>query len=434
MKMMLVTLLMLLSSVSYGADRQWTLEQCIDYAMSHNISLKIQRERVAQQEISLNTSRNAWLPSVSGHAGGSMGFGRALSADNTYVNRSTQNTTFNVSADIPLYTGGQITGEKKTRALDLQASLADLEKARESVTLNVISAYLEAVYQKDMVDVAERQVLLSREQLRRMQVLYANGKVPEADVVQIEATVASDDLTLTTTRNSYTMALLSLCQLLELDSPEGMTVVCPEVDHVMQMVVPDVERVFAAAVECRWVIKAERIRLEGSENNIRLAKAGYYPTLSLGAGLGSNYYRTNGFESRSFASQMKDNFSQQVSLNLAVPIFNRFTTRNGVRAAQVAYRMQQLQLDEATRGLRNEIQRAYYDALSARKQCESSEVAQRSSTAAFDLMRKKYENGKATALEYLEQKTLYMKAESAALQARYVLYFRIKILESYLSS
>lgn len=423
----------LLAILPCQAQEAWSLERCITHALDHNLTIKQQEDNVKQQEISLNTSRNQRLPSLNGSAGESFSFGRALTIDNTYANRNTQSTNFNLSTDVPIFTGGQIYYDIKVKSLNLQAALADLDKARESVALNVISAYLEAVYQKDLVTVAEQQSELSKAQTKRMQILFDNKKIAEADLAQIRTAQANDELSLTQQQNQCTLALLTLSQLLELPTPEGFDVMRPEIGDVASIVLPLPDAIYADAVGIKPQIKAEELRLMSAEKSILLAKSGYYPSIRFGAGLGSSYYKSSGIIGPQFGRQMKDNFNQYLSLNLSVPIFNRFQTRNNVRSARLNLHNQQLQMEQTKKSLYKEIQQAYYNALASQKQCQSSATALESSRTSFKLMEAKYEHGKANATEYQDAKTQLFKAESTALQAQYTFLFRLKILNFYRS-
>lgn len=414
-----------------NAQKAFSLQECIDYALDHSLTIKKQLDNVKQQEISLNTSKSQRLPGVSGSASENFSFGRALTIDNTYANKNTQSTSFSLSADVPIYTGGQISNDIKIKKLGLQAALTDLDKAREDITLNIISSYLETVYQKDLVTVSERQVELSKAQVQRMQRLFENGKASEAELAQIKAAHANDELSLTQQKNAYMLALLSLSQLLELETPEGFDVVRPEVADVNSIVITSPDIIYSEALGVKPQIKSEQIRIESAEKSIRLARSGYFPTVHFGGGLGTSYYKTNGFEANGLGRQMKDNFNQYIGFNVSVPIFNRFSTRNNIRSAKVALHTQQIQFEETKKALYKSIQQAYYDAIASQKQCISSEVALESSRSAFNLMEKKYENGKATATEYQQQKTDFLKAEATAIQSKYTFLFRQKILDFY---
>ena len=411
--------------------REWSLTDCVQYALAHNLNIKQQEDNVRLQEISLSTSKNSRLPDLNGSISENFSFGRALTSDNTYMNRNTNSTSFSLGTSVPLITGGRIPADIKMRKLNLQAALQDYEHARENVSLTVTSAYLEAIYQKDLVQVAERQVELSRAQVHRMELLFENDKASEAELSQIRATLANDELSLTQQQNTYMLALLDLSQLLELETPEGFDVAHPLVESVKGDELPSPDLVYSEAVGIKPQIQAEQIRLQSAEKNIQLAKSALYPTLHFSAGLGSSYYKTSGYETLGFGRQLKDNFNQYLGFSLSVPIFNRFATRNSVRSARLQVHAQEIKLEQSKKQLYKEIQQAYYNAVAAGRQCESSDEALTSANTAFELMERKYENGKATATEYQDAKTKYMRAESQQIQSRYTYLFRKKILNFY---
>ena len=409
----------------------WNLRQCIDYAIEHNINIKLQENNVKNHEVSLSTAKNSRLPNLQASAGESFGFGRGLTIDNTYANRNTQSTSFNIGSDVPLYTGGQITNQIKQNKLDLQAAIAELARAKENVSIQVTSNYLEAIYQKDLVTVAENQLELSRTQAHRIEMLFKNGKVAETDLAEAQSHVAADELSLTQQKNSAMLALLELSQLLELPTPENFDIQQPVADEPTTVVLTAPDAIYAEALNIKPQIQAGKLNVQSAERGVRIAQAGHYPSLHFSAGMGSNYYKTSGFEAASFGKQMEDNFNQSLGISLSIPIFNRFAVRNAVRQARLQVASQQLQLEDTQKALYKEIQQAYYNALAAQKQCANSDVALAASRTAFNLMQKKYENGKATATEYQESKTAFLKAEATALQSRYTFLFRQKILEFY---
>lgn len=432
MKFFYIYIICVLSALSASAQTtQWNLRQCIEYAIEHNINIKLQENNVKNQEVSLSTSKNSRLPNLQASASESVGFGRGLTSNNTYANRNTQSTSFSLGSDVPLYTGGQITNQIKQNKLNLQSALADLNKAKENVSMQVASSYLEAIYQKDLVKVAESQLELSRTQEHRIELLFKNGKVAETEWAEAKSHVASDELALTQQQNSAMLALLDLSQLLELPTPDDFDIQQPETYEPASVVLTMPDVIYAEALNIKPQIIAGKLNVQSAERGVRIAQAGHYPSVHFSAGMGSNYYKTSGFKAESFGKQMDDNFNQSLGISLAVPIFNRFATRNAVRQARLQVAAQQLQLEDTQKTLYKEIQQAYYNAIAAQKQCLSSDAALTASQTAFNLMQKKYENGKATATEFQESKTALLKAESTALQARYTFLFRQKILEFY---
>lgn len=432
--MMKKTLTLIVGLAVFGtaqAQQAWSLRQCITYALEHNISIKQQENTVESNRISLNTSKNSRLPGLQASASQSMNFGRGLTADNTYANRNTMSTGFDLGTSVSLYTGGQMTHDIRQKEINLQAALVDLNRAKDDISMQIASTYLEVLYQKDMLAVAKNQLELAKLQESRLQSLLQNGKIAETEVVEAHATVASDELQVTQAENQVQLALLNLSQLLELQTPEGLDVETPVIAQAQDVILPLPDVIYAEANGIKPQVQAQVLRLKSAEESIEIAKAGKLPRVSLSGGLGTNYYHTSGFPSNKFASQLKDNLSKYIGLSVSVPIFNKYATRNQIKTAKLQYQTQQLQLEETRKGLYKEIQQAYYNALAAQKQCVSSEAAEKASQSAFELVSKKYENGKATNTEFQESKTRLLKAEADYLQAKYTFLFRTKILEFY---
>jgi outer membrane protein len=279
--------------------------------------------------------------------------------------------------------------------------------------------------------VAENQLELSRTQARRIEILFHNGKIAETDLAEAQSHVAADELSLTQQQNSAMLALLDLSQLLELPTPEQFDIQAPTINNPSDIVLSAPDAIYAEALNIKPQILAGKLNVQSAERGVRIAQAGHYPSVRFSAGMGSNYYKTSGIKANSFGKQIEDNFNQSLGISLSVPIFNRYATRNAVRQARLQVAAQQFQLEETQKTLYKEIQQAYYNALAAQKQCISSDAALAASQTAFNLMQKKYENGKSTATEYQESKTALQKAESTALQSRYTFLFRQKILEFY---
>jgi outer membrane protein len=332
---------------------------------------------------------------------------------------------------VPLFTGFQIPNNIKLNQLNLEAATQDLEKAKNDIRTQVAQAYVQILYDMEMADVALRQISIDSAQVARLQALLNIGKASEAELAQQKATLAQSQLTATQANNNLQLALLSMTQLLELESPEGFSVVRPEIGSVGGHVIATPEDIYADALATKPEIQAQQLRLRATENSIKIAQAGYYPTLSFSAGLGSNYYKTSGFKADGFADQMKNNFSQYLGFNLNIPIFNRFQTRNSVRSAKLDRQNQTLQLDNTNKALFKEIQQVYYNAVAANQKLMSSQQACESSETAFRLTQAKYEQGKATITEFNEAKNNYLKAESDLTQTRYEFLYQQALIRFY---
>ena len=432
----IIAALCCLACLSVQAQQTWSLKQCIDYAVEHNVSIKQAANSVEQNAVEVNTAKWARLPSLSGSAGQGWSWGRTQTAvkdeesgdySTVYVNSNSNNTSMSLNASVPLFTGLELPNQYALSKLNLKAAMADLGKAKEDLAINIASSYLQALFCQEIYQVSLGQVQLSKEQCQRIERLAELGKASQAEVAEAKARVAQDELSAVQARNDHQLALLNLSQLIELETPEGFQLEVPQVSiELRPLYNPD--EIFQTALSEKSSIRAAQYRLEGSKYSIKLAQSGFYPRLNLNGSLGTSYYSTI---NRTFRQQMGDNFSKYVGLSLSVPLFNRFETRNRVRTARLQRENYALQLEDARKTLYKEIQQAWYNATAAESKFTSSNAAAEASAEAFRLTNEKYNNGQATAVEYNEAKQNLLKAQSDELQAKYDYLFRTKILDFY---
>jgi outer membrane protein len=421
-----------LSAGSAMAQKQWNLKQCIEYAIEHNLTIKQQEAAKDESAVDLNTAKWSRLPDLNGSASHSFNFGRSLQMDNTYQQLNTQNTGLNLSTSIPLFTGMQIPNQIALSKLNLKAAVEDLNKAKEDISIQVTSAYLQVLFNEELAKVAHEQVALSEEMLKQKTAFFKVGKASEAELYEAKSRAAQDQLSAVQADNEYRLALLDLSQLLELPTPEGFGIVSPSIDEDKDFsILTSPVDIYSEALLIKPSIKAAQYRVEGAQKSIRIAQSGYYPQLSLGAGIATSYYNVSGRENGNFGAQLRDNFSQYIGLSLNIPIFNRFSTRNQVRKARIQQTTLNWQLEDAKKALYKEIQQAYYNAVNAESKFESSRTADEAAKASFNLMKEKYANGKATSTEFNEARTNWLKAVSDRIQAKYDYLFRTKILDFY---
>ena len=422
--------LTLLGAFQLQAQETWDLQRCITHAIEHNLSIKQKEAARNQSEVELNTAQWSRMPNLNGNIGQSFNFGRALQADNTYGNRNTRNTNFSLGTNIPLFTGMQIPNNIALSKLNLKAATEDLAKAKEDISIQVASYFLQVLFNEELTKIARNQVALSQEQLDRKVAFFQNGKASEAEILEAKSRLAQDQLSLVQAENNHQLALLDLSQMLELPSPENFRIGGPDIDgFTADLSMP--EEVYAQAMMNKPAIKAAQYRLQGAEKSIKIAQSGYYPQLSFGAGIGTNYYHLSGIENAPFSTQWDQNMNKYLQFSLSIPIFNRFQTRNRVKSARIQHTALSWQLEESKKALYKEIQQAYYNALAAESKYKSSQSANESAEASFRLMSEKYANGKASATEYNEMRTAWMKALSDGVQAKYEFVYRSKILDFY---
>ena len=432
MKRYFLLITVFLAGAVFGQNHNgpWTLAECIRHAQENNISLQQRGLQVKQQEIQLDNSKGSRLPQVSGSVSENFSFGRGLTADNTYSNTNTTSSGISLGTAVPIFQGLRISNSIKENELNLRAATEDLEKAKEDMSVSVAQAYVQILYNMELLDVALNQVVIDSLQVERLTAMLENGKASTAQLAQQKAALGQSRLSATQARNNLNLSLLDLSQLLELPNPEGFSIVKPIVP-IDGILLGNPEDIYADAVENRPSVKAEMFRLDATEFTIKGAKGAFMPSISANGGIGSNYYTMSAAPSAAFMEQIKNNFSQYLGLALSVPIFSGFQNRNQVRMAELSRTNQMLQLENTKKTLYKEIQQAYYNAVAAADRYRSSTDAQASAEESFALVQAKYENGKANITEFNESRDNWLKAESDLLRSRYEYLYSAKLLDFY---
>lgn len=408
--------------------REWSLQECVDYAVSHNIDVRSRMLQNRTADLDVSDARNRFLPTLNGYASQNFSFGRALTMDNTYADRNTSSFGVGASLNMPIFQGLAGIRRLDYAKASLAATLEEAEAAREDVALNVIAGYLQALYTAELCGVARERVAMSRRDLDRTTELVNAGRLPELDLYQGRATLSQDELSLVNAANDSTLAMLDLRQMLNLPAGEDFAV-APLADALPPLMTAD--EVYNRALASNHRLRAAFLQTEAAEKNVALAKTGWIPTLSFNAGLSTNYYHTNGFANESFGGQMRHNFAQSVGFSLSVPVFDAFSTRNSVRRARLSAESAALQLDDARQQLYKAICQAHTQAIGAMRQVSASADALENTRRAYDAMTVKYENGRANATELEKAKSDYTNAAADAVHARYQLILRSRILRFY---
>lgn len=427
MKKIIATIAIAATMMPAYAD-VWTLDSCISYAISHNLTVKARELDRQSGELAVTEAKSGFLPTVSANASESFSFGRGLTAENVYANRNTTNFQWGANANLPLFQGLTNVRKLKAARTSLRSLVHKLDAAKDDVTLNIISQYLQVLYCEEVMKTAIEQAELSKVQLERQKALASDGKIAEVEVLQATSQLAQDELTVEDAKNDYTLALVDLAQLMQLDDIDRLSV-APLKES--SPIIPSAESVYASASLNNSSVKAAEIDITAADDQIKVAQSGYLPSLSLNAGTGSSYYTVNGFNNASFSSQMRDNFNTYIGLSLSIPLFDGLTTRNNVRRAKIQKLTAELQRDETQSNLFKTIQQVYYQAIGAQNKlntCVTNEDVMRQS---FEAMKEKYELGRANSTEFEQSKTDYFKATLQRIQARYELILRHRILKFY---
>ncbi|MBD5355467.1 MAG: TolC family protein [Bacteroides sp.] len=406
----------------------WSLDSCVSYAIENNINIRQQDIRVREGELAITEAKDRFLPSADASASQSFNFGRGLTAENTYANRNTSNTQWGISVSLPLFQGMTEYHRLEIAKMSLQQYVFERESTKDNLTLNIISQYLQVLYNKEVAKSARSKAELSDFEVERQKALIEAGKVAEATLYDFQAVAAQDRLQVVTSDNDVQTALVNLANLLQLQSVEGFDI-APIND--MEPLIPTPDAVYSSAMGINNGILGLRQAVKVADRNITLAKSGYIPTLSFNGGIGSSYYTVSGMPAESFGAQMRHNFSTYIGFSLRIPLFDAFNTRNGINRAKLQKLSAELTLDQQSADLYKEIQLAYYQALGARERYTTSIQTLENTRLSFDSTRERFNLGRATQADYEQAKNNLFKTELAHIQAHYEYILRTHILQFY---
>lgn len=416
------------------AQKVWTLDECINYALEHNLDLQKSQLTRQQAEYQWKMSKNAWLPTLSANAGEYLGFGQSPSYTGVYVSDNSSSASFGASLSLPLFQGLNLYNTAKADALNLQATEKDQEAAQLNLKLGVMGFYMQVLYGKEQVEIARRQKELSAEQLEKTQQLFENGRIAEADVYESRAQLAADQANLTQAETDLALSLLTLTQALEIEDSEGFEISTPEAFFASQNQELDApQATIAQALLNQPSMEAARLRLQKSHYDLKASKSAWYPSLDFYAGYSNGLYHYFGdnYPNTPADEQLKRNSRAQLGFSLNIPIFNGMKTKYRVKMTELSIADQQLDLENTEKTLRKEIRQAYGNAKAAQQKMEAMENSLEASRVAYDYAKAGFDMGKKTLLELNESKTRFHKAESDLLQARYEYLYRCKIIEFY---
>ncbi len=431
----LTALLVLIFSGAVNAQQSWDLQRCVDYALENNIRIQQQDINSQYYENELQQAKNNRLPSVNGGLSNSFNFGRSLQYDNTYANYNSNQTGGSLSANMTLWNGFILQKSITKADLDLKAALADLQKAKDDISLYIVAAYLEILFAEELVQVAEAQTEVTKLQIKRTGKLVDAGSLAKGSLLEIEAQLAREELDLVNQQNSLQLAYLNLYQLLELPSTEQFKIEKPVLPVVKAngSLLNSME-VFRQAVNLRPEIKSAEYRLGSYQEQVAIAKGSLYPTLTFGADYYNSYnnkYEDFNGDKISLNDQLKNNERYGLGVNLSIPIFNKGQVRTQIKNAELQVINQEYELQNTKNVLRKDIEQAYTNAVAALKKYMASNKAVESMQEAFRYTEEKFNVGMVNTVEYNQSKNNLTKAQSDLSQAKYDYIFRTKILDFY---
>jgi outer membrane protein len=440
MKNILIGIAVLLTGTVWNVDAQkyWTLEECIKYAQEKNITIKRKELLTETSQNSLFQSRMNLLPSLNAGADHSFSSGRSLNTEEyKWENANLQQGSLGIQADVTLFDGFQNLNSIRKSKFDLLQSLSELDKAKNDISINIATAYLQVLFSEELLQIANNQLSLSLLQVERNKKLVEVGNVARGNLLEIQAQAAREQVNVTNAENNLNIAYLNLTQMLELDSIGDFRIVKPDsltLDEVAPLI--SVGETYNQALANMPEIKSSEYFLKSSEKELAIARGKHSPRLSLSGTYYSRYNVNvsdplNPNKDYLFMDQLKDKQYKQLTINLSIPIFNRFSTRTQVSNTKIRVIDAEYNLTDTKKNLYKAIQQAHADAVNAYQNYLSRKEAVISSAEAFKYTQQKYEVGLSSAVDFNIAKNNLMKANSDLLQSKYEYIFKNKILDFY---
>lgn len=441
MKINKITLIFLFLFVGNAfAQKKWTLQECVDYALQNNISIKQVDLDVELSNIDTKDAQSSFLPNINGQISHSWNVG--LNTDITtglLENQTTQYTAMGVSANVDIYKGLQNQNRLQKARLAQISALYQQTKIAEDIGINIVNAYLQILFNKENLKIQKQQFMADSLQVQRSELLVEAGMIPRGDLFEIKATLATDKQRIIQSEYQLLLSKMSLAQLLLLKNFKDFDIVDVEYEfEVNPIFLQTPESIYQKAIAERVEVKMAQNNVAIAEKDIAISKSEYLPQLV-------GFYS---FSSRVSYAKIPDGFGgvqdpppfwnqvdlykgHNFGLQLNVPIFNGFATRNNVNRAKIALEKQQIALEQTQIDLERNIYTAFSDAKGALESYLASEETLKAREEAFRYATERLNNGMSTAFDYSQSQSLLINTKSEVLRNKYDYLFRTKILEYY---
>ncbi len=462
-------LVLLAGQFSFAQEtKKWTLRELIDYAIANNLTVKRSTYGVRNGEINLLQSKMTMLPTLNANGGYGVNWGRTIDPfTNTFTENQIQNSNFGATSQLLLWNGFRLFYNLKQSETELEAINEDLLRARNDVILQVINLYLTVVFNKELYSVAQYQVRSTMEQLERTRRLAEVGSVPMADVLNLDAQLATNELSVIQQENALNLSLLQLKQALQLPAYTPMDVELPQVTiDAQQSINKSAEEIFEIATMSMPEIRAAELRKRSNMFAYRAARGNLYPRIGFNASYNTVYSdaRTQFFPDGgtttiiqqigfvgstndpvfreivqptgetvvpSLLSQYRDNRGRSIGLTLQIPIFNGLQARSAMQRAAINRELANITYLETSNQLRQAVETAYNNAIAALKTYNSTERQVKARDEAFRMTSQRYNLGAANFVDYQVAENNLFQAQSDLLRAKYDFIFRKKVLDFY---
>ena len=462
-------ILLLFMAVTFGgyAQTSWTLQQCIEYALANNLTVKQSELNVELGKVGVNQSAAALFPSLNGFATNNYYYGRSI---DPYTNQFTQNqvrsNSFSLSSSLSLFEGFTLVNTLKQSKLNYMSSKYDLEKVKNDMALNVATVYLQVLYNKELLAVTSDQVDATRLQRDRTKRMEELGSASKGNLLDMESQLAADEVRLVTAQAGYDQSMLALKQLLEMDSVNDFSIVIPSLPApAMDAGYGDVQAIYLTALTNQPDIKSYEYKVLGAEKGLSIAKGSVYPRLSMSGGLSTtvstssqrlqSYAITDPapiigytsqfdtvyslfpetratFEKTPFNSQFSDNLNKSIGFTLSLPIFNSWSSHSAIKRARLGLRQTQLGYEQLKKSMYKSIEQAVSDANAAYLKFVAGQKNVSAQEQSMNMNQQKFDVGLISTYDYLLAKNNFERAKSDLLQAKFDYIFRLKVLDFYM--
>ena len=440
-------LALMLATIASAQDKKWTLQECVDYAVKNNLTIQ-------QQELSNNllgenvtVAEGNFYPSLGAYTSLNYNFGSFIDVSGSRISADSRSNNFGLSTNVTLFNGFSNKYNLELAKKQLKAAGFDLDETKNNIMLYVVNAYLNVLLNRENLKINEDLVAITKNQVKVAKDLVDAGSKPESSLLEAQATLATNEQQLTTAQNTLDLALLSLAQLLHLPQ-KGFNVQPVDVSiSDAALLYNDTDVIFQKALSNLPEIKSAELGIENSKLSVKIAKSAYYPSLSLGAGMGTVYQHKQGepdlrtvvdqvtnqviYVPNGFSKQLQDNLGYNIGLTLNIPIFNNFRTKASVNRAKINQNINELKLQDKKQTLRESIEKAYADAKAALKQYTAAQKSMQSQELLFKNAQVSYNNGVMTSFDFEQVKNGLVNAQASMINAKYNFIFRTKLLEYY---
>lgn len=424
--------LLISSQVFYSQVKQWTLEECVAHALENNISVKQSELDLESSDIDKLEAVGNFLPTLNATANGAKNTGLSLNPTNNQLENMTFGTASGaVNVGITLFDGLRNVRQLQRAKLSKLAAQYRLDKMKDDIALMVANSYLQVLLNKANLEVAQSQNLVTQKQYQRTNDLVDAGAIPRGDLLEIQATDASEKQKIAVAENTVRISLISLAQLLLIKDYSNFDIAEEEYNIVEDGVATmDVTDIISNAKETRSEVKIAEENLNLAEKDLQISKGANYPTISAFFGYNTRYANNDPL-GHTFIEQLSLNDGIGYGIQLNVPIFNGFSVRSNVKRNKINLRNSEYLLEQAELDLESNVYQAYVDAKGSRKAYDAAVVAMESQELAYQYAKDRYDVGLTNAFDFSQSKLRYDNAKIEVNRTKFDYIFKLKVLELY---